>query len=72
MEKAKLGTLGDIFIGLSYKPEAVSDKGTIVLRSGNIQDGKINLEDVVRVDGNIKKLYVKEGDILMCKTVHYD
>lgn len=67
MEKAKLGTLGDIFIGLSYKPEAVSDKGTIVLRSGNIQDGKINLEDVVRVDGNIKeKLYVKEGDILMC------
>lgn len=67
MEKAKLGTLGDIFIGLTYKPEAVSDQGTIVLRSGNIQNGKIDLNDIVRVNSKIKeKLYVKEGDILMC------
>ena len=65
--KVKLGTLGEIFIGLTYKPEDVSDEGTIVLRSSNIQDGKLDFEDIVRVKSNIKdKLMVKDGDILMC------
>ncbi len=65
--KVKLGTLGEIFIGLTYKPEDVSDEGTIVLRSSNIQNGKLDFEDIVRVQSNIKdKLMVKDGDILMC------
>ena len=63
----KLKDLGEYFIGLTYKPEDVSDKGTIVLRSGNIQDGQFDLSDIVRVDTVIReKQYVKPGDILMC------
>ncbi len=63
----KLKELGDYYIGLTYKPESVSDDGTIVLRSGNIQNGKFDLNDIVRVKANIReKQYVKPGDILMC------
>ena len=65
---AKLGDLGDIFIGLTYKPDDVVDEnGTIVLRSSNIQNGHLDYEDIVRVSCPIKeKLWVKENDILMC------
>ena len=67
-QEVKLGTLGDIFIGLTYKPENVVDAGgTVVLRSSNIQEGKIDLEDIVRVDCPVReKLWVKDNDILMC------
>lgn len=67
-EMKKLGELGDVFIGLTYKPEDVVDEdGTIVLRSSNIQDGKLDFGDIVRVSCNIRdKLWVKENDILMC------
>ena len=65
---AKLGDLGDIFIGLTYKPDDVVDEnGTIVLRSSNIQNGHLDYEEIVRVSCPIKeKLWVKENDILMC------
>jgi len=54
-------------IGLTYKPEHIADDGTIVLRSGNIQNSKLDLTDVVRVKCSIKdSLFVKENDILMC------
>lgn len=54
-------------IGLTYKPENVSDNGTIVLRSSNIQNSMIDLNDIVRVNCDIKeKQFVREGDILMC------
>ncbi len=54
-------------IGLTYKPENVCEDGTIVLRSGNIQEGEIDLYDLVRVNTPIRdNLWVKEGDILMC------
>lgn len=63
----KLKDIGNYFIGLTYKPEDVSDTGIIVLRSGNIQDNKICFDDVVRVDKQIpERLFVKAGDILMC------
>lgn len=67
-EMKKLGELGDIFIGLTYKPEDVVDEdGIIVLRSSNIQDGKLDFGDIVRVSCNVRdKLWVKENDILMC------
>lgn len=67
-QEVKLGTLGDIFIGLTYKPENVVDTGgTVVLRSSNIQEGKIDLKDIVRVDFPVReKLWVKDNDILMC------
>ena len=54
-------------IGLTYKPDNVSETGTIVLRSSNIQNSIIDLNDIVRVNCDIKeKQFVREGDILMC------
>ena len=65
----KISTLATAAIGLTYKPENVSEEGTIVLRSGNIQKAELYLEkDIVRV-ANIKikdDKYVRESDILMC------
>ena len=67
MEIKKLGELGEIFIGLTYKPDDVTEDGIVVLRSGNIQDGELDFQDLVRVNCNVKeKLFVKDGDILMC------
>ena len=66
-EKVKLKTLGDIFIGLTYRPEDVANEGTIVLRSSNIQDGRLNFTDVVKVTCTVREnLFVKPYDILMC------
>ncbi|MBP5422208.1 MAG: restriction endonuclease subunit S, partial [Paludibacteraceae bacterium] len=63
----KLSELSTYSIGLTYKPEDVSEDGIIVLRSGNIQESKLTLTDTVRVNCQIKEsLYVKEDDILMC------
>lgn len=63
----RLSELAEYSIGLTYKPEQICDDGTIVLRSGNIQDGKISFSDIVRVNAPIKEsLFVKEDDILMC------
>ena len=63
----KLSELSTYTIGLTYKPEDVSEDGIIVLRSGNIQESKLTLTDTVRVNCQIKEsLYVKEDDILMC------
>ena len=52
---------------MTYRPEDRDDKGTIVLRSSNIQQGELDFSDIVRVQCRVKeKLYVKSGDILMC------
>ena len=62
-----LSELATYSIGLTYKPENISEEGTIVLRSGNIQKSKIDLADVVRVNCPIKEsIYVQKNDILMC------
>jgi len=63
----KLSEIADYFIGLTYKPSDVSDEGTVVLRSGNIQEGILSFDDIIRVNKKInEKLFVKENDILMC------
>jgi type I restriction enzyme, S subunit len=52
---------------LTYSPSDVSEEGMVVLRSSNIQNGKIDLTDIVRVKKTIKpKLLVHPGEILMC------
>lgn len=67
MTDTPLPKLADYFIGLTYSPENISKQGTIVLRSGNIQDSSIDLDNLVRVDMDIKEdLLVKQNDILMC------
>lgn len=66
-ETKHLNEIATYSIGLTYKPDNVSKDGTIVLRSSNIQNAKLDLEDIIRVNCTIKdELYVKDGDILMC------
>lgn len=66
-EVKKLEDIAESRIGLTYKPENVSETGTIVLRSGNIQNSALSFDDIVRVQCNIKEsLFVQENDILMC------
>ena len=61
--------LGVVRNGLTYSPEDITseDKGTLVLRSSNIQNGKIVYDDNVYVSSIIKDdLIVKKNDILIC------
>ena len=63
----KIGEIAESKIGVTYKPTDVNDNGIIVLRSSNIQNSEIDLEDIVRVNCIIKdEKYVRDGDILMC------
>lgn len=55
--------------GLTYSPSDVTDSnnGTLVLRSSNIQGGKLAFEDNVYVSCDIpKELMLKKGDIVIC------
>ena len=66
----KLKYLGKSLIGLSYKPEDIVDNekdGLLVLRSSNIQKGKLSLLDNVYVNTKVKdEIIVRQGDILIC------
>ncbi len=62
-----LSEIAEYYNGLTYSPDNVSEDGTIVLRSSNIQNSQLDFADTVRVDCAIKeKLYVRDNDILMC------
>ena len=62
-----LSMIGTTNIGLTYRPTDIESDGTIVLRSNNIINDKINLNDVVRVNSKIREnQYVKANDILIC------
>ncbi len=62
-----MSSVGSTNIGLTYKPSDVCNDGTIVLRSPNIKNNKIDLSDVVRVASTIKdNQYIKNNDILIC------
>ena len=68
-EWVRLGDIGDTNIGLTYSPENVVPygKGTVVLRSGNIQGGKLDYADLVSVNLPIPpEKYCEVGDILIC------
>lgn len=68
-EIKRIKTLGAYRNGLTYTPGDITDEahGTLVLRSSNVQDGKIALEDNVYVKTEIPaSLFVKAGDILIC------
>ena len=63
----KLGQLGYTNIGLTYSPKDICNEGVVVLRSSNIQNGKMDYEDIVRVSCDIpdnKMCHI--GDILIC------
>ena len=66
-EWCRLSMVGTTNIGLTYKPTEVKESGTIVFRSCNIKNGKINFTDLVRVQADIREnQYIYENDILMC------
>lgn len=57
----------DLVQGLTYTPENVKPHGTLVLRSSNIQEGHLALDDTVYVDARIpEEKMIREGDILVC------
>ena len=68
-EISRLKFIGKTLIGLTYKPEEiVNDKyGSLVLRAGNIKNGKIALNDNIYVDKRIpEEIITQKGDILIC------
>lgn len=66
-DEITLSDIGELVGGLTYSPSDVGDKGLLVLRSSNIQDGQIALEDCVFVDPNVKGVNLSQpDDILIC------
>ena len=66
-EETRLGALGKLISGLTYSPDDVRDKGLLVLRSSNVQNGEIALDDNVYVVPDIKGANLaKPNDILIC------
>ncbi len=66
-KEIKLNEIAEYFNGLTYSPKDVSDSGIIVLRSSNVQNDKLDFNDIVRVNLKVKdKIIVRDGDILMC------
>lgn len=64
----KLGDIGETIIGLTYSPnDVVQADGTLVLRSSNIRENRIDFDDQVRVEVKIPdRLITHEGDLLIC------
>ncbi len=69
-EVNKLKYIGNAIGGLTYSPNDIVEdesKGVLVLRSSNIQNGKLSLEDNVFVNLDIsEKQTLRKGDILIC------
>ena len=66
-EWCRVRNVSNSYIGLTYKPTDIDEKGTIVLRSCNIRNGKLALDDIVRVSSSIsEKLLIEENDIIIC------
>ena len=68
-EWVRLGSIGETNIGLTYKPsDKVDEKnGIAVLRSNNIQKGKIDYNDMIYVSCNVpERAMIDKGDILIC------
>lgn len=62
-----MGELGETNIELTYSPDQLNESGIPVLRSNNVQAGKIELTDLVRVASQPKaSVMAREGDMLIC------
>lgn len=63
----KLGNLGSIISGLTYSPKDIDENGTLVLRSSNVQNDALYLNDNVYVNvkpGTFNPVVI--NDILIC------
>ncbi len=66
-EGVQLRELGQLVSGLTYTPDDVREDGLLVLRSSNIQNGVIVLDDCVYVTPEIKGANpTMPNDILIC------
>lgn len=68
-ETTKLKLHGEVLIGLSFDKDDIVDdgNGTLVLRSSNVQNGKVSFTDNIWVKTEVPdKLFVRNGDILIC------
>ena len=66
-EETTLGQIGECIIGLTYKPENVVEHGLLVLRSSNVQSGRLAYDNNVHVNLQVAEhLYTQIGDILVC------
>lgn len=63
----RMGEIGKSNIGLTYKPTDKSPDGVIVLRSSNIQNGRMDYADIVKVQCDIpERSMISKGDLLIC------
>jgi type I restriction enzyme S subunit len=66
-EEVTVNQLGELVSGLTYSPDDVRDSGLLVLRSSNVQNGQISLDDNVYVTPNVRGAnLLKPNDILIC------
>lgn len=68
-EVSKLKYLGKIILGLTYSPDNITDadKGTLVLRSSNVQKSELSFKDNVYVDSEVPlNKITTDQDILIC------
>jgi type I restriction enzyme S subunit len=66
-EETSLVKLGKLVSGLTYSPDDVRESGLLVLRSSNVQNSEIALDDCVYVDPSIKGANLSQPeDILIC------
>ncbi len=66
-EAHKLSEIGESIIGLTYSPPNVKSFGTLVLRSSNVQGGKLDFKDNVFVEMDLpQRVIVRKNDILIC------
>lgn len=66
-ELKELQEFGEIVSGLTYSPDDVREQGTLILRSSNIQNGQLALDDCVYVDTtDLVFNPVRNGDVLIC------
>lgn len=67
VQECLLSDVASFHQGLTYSPEDVSDTGYLVMRSSNIQNGRLSFADNVYVNKSISEsLFVQENDVLMC------
>lgn len=65
-KEKKLTDVVRLYNGLTYSPNSICEKGTLVLRSSNVQDGEITLNDNVYVESSVvNSPNVKKGDIII-------
>lgn len=66
-KEKRLGDLGTLVSGLTYRPTDVQDGGLLVLRSSNIQNGEITLDDCVYVRSDVNGANLTQpDDVLIC------